>query len=95
MVIFAVNSVGAGSPGKEEAKIGTAFLVEQVCSSVSNIEFGIASGQGGLFIFFIFGANVLGIPEVILLIALLVGIVVSEGGFNLFAGRSLFGLGEL
>ena len=78
MVILAVDSVGAAATGKKEAEIGSTFLIKKVSRSVSNIKLRITPGEGGFLFLIILGANELGVPEVILLIAFLVSIIIGK-----------------
>jgi hypothetical protein len=94
MVILAVDSVGAAATGKKEAEIGSTFLIEKISGSVADIKLRIAPGEGGFLFLIIFGANELGVPEVILLIAFLVSIIIGKGGLNLFSSRPLLSLSE-
>ncbi len=94
MVILAVDSVGATATGKKKAEIGSTFLIEKISSSVADIKLRIAPGEGGFLFLIILGADVLGVPEVILLIAFLVSIIIGKGGLNLFSCGSLFSLSE-
>lgn len=95
MVIFAVDTVGAAPSGKKEAKIGSTFFIEKICSCIPNIKLRIASGQSSLFIFFVFGTNVLRVPKVILFITFLVRIIIRKRCLNLFSCWSLFCFSEL
>lgn len=94
MIVFTIDSISTAASGEEETEICSTFLIEQICSSITDIKLWITSGECCLFILFIFGADVLGVPEVILLIAFFIGVVISKGCFDLFSGGFLFGVSE-
>jgi hypothetical protein len=94
MVKLAVDSIGAASPRKEETKVRSSLLIEQICSSIPDIQFWVALGQSCFLIFFILGTDVLAEPEVVFLISFLVRVIVSQTGLHLFAGRSLHSISE-
>lgn len=94
MIVFTVDSICTAASGEEETEISSTFFVEQIGSSIANVEFWIASGECGLLFLFVFGADILGIPEVILLISFFIGVVIGKGCFHLFAGGPLLGVSE-
>lgn len=77
MVIPAVDSVGATASGKKETVESSSFFVEEVGSGIAYVEFRVAPGQGSLLIFFVFGTDILAVPEVILFVSFLVGVVIG------------------
>jgi hypothetical protein len=77
VIIPAVDSISATSPCEEKTEIGTSLFVEKICGSIANIKFRIAFGKCSLFVFFIFGANILAEPKVVLLISLFVCVVIG------------------
>ena len=44
MIILAVDSIGTAPPGKEKTVVGCSLGIEQIGSSIANIEFRIAPG---------------------------------------------------
>ena len=92
MIILAVDSIGTAPPGKEKTVVGCSLGIEQIGSSIANIEFRIAPSQGSFLIFLVFGTDILAIPEVVLLIPFFIGIIVSQRCLNLFPGCSLLGV---
>ena len=94
MVVPAVYSIGTASPGEEEAVVGSSLLIEQISSSVADIKFRVAPRQSCFLVFLVFGADVLAVPEVVLLIALLVGVVIGKGCLYLLPRCSLLGVSE-
>lgn len=77
MIISAIDSIGAAPSGEEETVVGASLFIEEVCSGVANVEFGVAPGEGSLFVLLVLRANVLAIPEVVLFISLFVGVVIG------------------
>lgn len=94
MIKLAVDSIGAASPCKEETKICSSLLVEQISSCISNIKLGVTFCECCFFIFFILGANVLAEPKVVLLISFLIGVIVCQTGLYLFTSWSLHGISK-
>lgn len=94
MVVPAVDSIGTASPGEEEAVVGSSLLIEQISCSVADIEFRVAPRQSCFLVFLVFGADVLAVPEVVLLIAFFVGVVIGKGGLYLLPRCSLLGISE-
>ena len=78
MIILAVDSIGAASSGEKETEICSTFLIEEICSCISDIKLGITPGECGLLFLLVFGTDELGVPKVVLLITFFIGIVVGQ-----------------
>jgi len=89
MIIFAVHPVSTAAPSEEKAVKRPSSLVKKVGSSIAYIQLWVAPGKGSLLVFFVFGTDVLAVPEVILLIPFLVGIIIGQRCLHLFSGRPL------
>jgi len=78
VVVLAVDSIGTASSGKEQTIVSSSFFIEEISSSITNIKFGVASGESCLFVLLIFGTDVFAEPKVVFLITLFVGIVIGK-----------------
>ena len=92
MVILAVDAIRATSSREEKTVEGSSFLIEEVCSSIADIELRVAFSKGGFLVLLVFRADVLAVPEVVFLIALLVGVIIGERCLDLLAGWPLEGV---
>jgi hypothetical protein len=78
VIVATVDSVGAAATREEETVVGCTLFIEEISCCVSDIEFGVAPGQGSFFIFFVLGADVLAEPKVVLLVSFLVSVIVGQ-----------------
>ena len=94
VIISTVNSIRTASSREEKAIICCSFLVKKISSSITNIKFRIASCQSCFLVFLVFGADILAIPEVILLISFFICIIISKRCLNLLPGSSFLRISE-
>lgn len=95
MIILTVDPTSTAPSGKEEAEKSPTFLIEQIRRRIPDIQFRITSCQCRLFFLLVLGTDVLTVPEIVLLVSLLVGVVISQTCFHLFPGRFLLSLSKL
>ena len=88
MIISTIYSIWTAPSCEEKTIICCSFLVEKVSSSITNIKFRITSGQSSFLVLLVFRADILAIPEVILLISFFICIIISKRCLNLLPGCS-------